>query len=248
MSVIERNEALKRIREIEGWLAPTAALFTLHMAKAQEHIDGSHGPMLEIGVHRGKFLALMRYMTSEKIVGVQLLESAHANAFAQSIKSTLNKVVGIAEPIDFIIADSLTLGPGDLLDALGSHPRLVHIDGSHLAGWVFHDMTICARILRAGSLLILDDAYNHTVPDVTEGIFRFLQQPEHKDVRPFAQCYNKLFLTTASHYHEYLLAAKAFLLNDAPEEVMRRTIARIEENKAVGYVPKLFGSEVAIFV
>jgi hypothetical protein len=239
------DDLLARIASIEGWLFPPAALLTTHMTKVQDRL-GIGGPMLEIGVHMGKFLALLRSLTGEKVVGVQICEPDHAEALAAKIRSNIEEAVGVVDPIAFIMADSSKLSSVDLMQALGAQPRLVHIDGSHEADYVHHDLTITAPILAEGGLMIMDDSYNGSTPGVIEGICRYF----FSDARlaPFAQCHNKLFATTRAYHQPYLMAAKDWLIGRAPADVCQRTSARVAANAGVGYVPRLFGAEIAIFL
>jgi Methyltransferase domain len=238
-------EELARIDGIDGWLAAPAGLLALYMAGVQDRL-GIDGPMIEIGVHKGKFLALMRGMTKQKLVGVQLCGERYAEAASAEIRGNLLRAQGFAEPLELIMSDSRRVSSVDLMRALGAKPRLVHIDGSHEAEVVHHDLAITAPIIAKGGLMIMDDSFNSGTPGVIEGICRYFFA-DHS-LKPFAQCYNKLLATTPSHYDLYLSETKSFLETHAPDDVRERTLHRLKENSAVDFTPKLFGSEVAIFL
>jgi hypothetical protein len=239
------SELVSRVDFIEGWLAPPAGMLAIYMARVQDRL-GIRGPMLEIGVHKGKFLALMRGMTKDKIAGVQLCDPAYSDGLATEIRNNITRAQGFADPFHIIMSDSSKLSTDDVSNMLGSQLRLAHIDGSHEADYVHHDLSITAPLIREGGLMIMDDSFNSGTPGVIEGICRYFFCDSR--LKPFAQCYNKLFATTPSHQAAYLDAAKTFLEHDAPSNVRENTLQRMKENRSAGYTPTLFGSEIAIFI
>lgn len=235
---------LERLDLIPGWLAAPAALFTIHILRAQRR-RGIRGPALEIGVYKGKYLALMRATLSDRIVGVELCPGGHAEDAVTEIINHVRAAAGHADDLRIVVENSRDLSAEELLDMLGAAPAFIHVDGGHDIDTVFHDLEMCAAIIRPGGVIALDDAFNFTTPGVTEAITRFLAMSTR--LAPFAHCYNKLFVTTPNHHATYLADAHAFL-DAAPPDVTERTKKRLAENDSVGFVPLFHGREILPFL
>src|SRR5262245_55110566 len=141
--MLDRTQILYKIAKIPGWLAEPAAIFTLHLLETFKRQD-IHGPMLEIGVYKGKFLALLRSVSDQKLVGIELCPDGHENNAVQQIIENVVAAAGHADELDIVAADSRTLSSADLLRMLGGRPALIHIDGGHDVETVFHDLSISA--------------------------------------------------------------------------------------------------------
>ena len=94
--------------------------------------------------------------------------------------------------------------------------------------------------------MALDDAFNYGTPGVIEGIaeFFFRHQPA---LAPFAQCYNKMFVTTPDFHARYLREAERFMEAMDGLPTCARTLAQRAENRASDFTPALFGYEILPF-
>ena len=239
-----------RVDAIPGWLAPEAALLTAHLGEFQRSL-GLRGPALEIGVFKGKYLAVLYKLSApgEAVVGVDLFVGAARKADpAEEVRAHIARACGEAERLSIVIADSRDLTPARLKEAArASSFRMISVDAGHTRELVLHDMQVVAPLLQPGGVMALDDFYNHTTPGVTEGISEFFLR-DRPALAPFAHCYNKLFVTTPEYHGRYLEEAWRFAREATWLEASARTLARRRENDAVGFRPELFGYEIAPFL
>lgn len=247
-NMLNKQSKTKALAAIPGWLAETAALFTFHIMEAQDRHD-IRGPALEIGVYKGKYLALLRVATDDDIVGIELCPGGDAQSAVKEITENVRMVAGHCNNLKIAVENSHNLSERDLLKLLEREPTFIHIDGGHDVDTVFHDLSICAPILKTGGIIAIDDAFNFGIPGVTEAICKFFRQDSLAAPRlaPFAHCYNKLFITTRGYHSIYLEEARAFL-DIAPYDVVERTRHRMAENESSRFVPLLFGYEIIPFL
>jgi len=239
-----------RVDPIPGWMLPEAALFTAYMARAQGAM-GVAGPTLELGVYKGKFLAVLYRLSDpgQPVVGVDLFVGATDKArAAQAVRSNIVEACGDDARLKLLVADSLDLTATKLAQAAGSRGfRLISVDAGHTKELVLRDLATATPLLRPGGIMALDDAFNFGTPGVIEGITEFFLR--HKPaLAPFAQCYNKLFVTTPDFHARYLREAVQFLEAMDGLPASGRTRALREENRACDFTPELFGYEIVPFV
>jgi hypothetical protein len=240
-----------RVEPIEGWLHAEAARLTSHLVRAQ-HASGVFGPTLEIGVYKGKYLAVLYELSrpDEDVVGVDLfVGSEDTLKDAAAVKSNVAAACGDSLRLSMLVEDSLELTSAKLAShARGGCYRFISIDGGHTRELVRHDLAVAAPLLIDGGIIALDDAFNHSTPGVMEGIAQFFLESRPR-LAPFAVCYNKLFVTTPEFHDRYLRHALAFLEQGAAGlPTQARTLQRRKENAAIGYTPTLFGYEVLPFL
>lgn len=236
---------IARVRGIPGWLVDQAAELTLFLCAKQNEI-AIDGPILEIGVFKGKYFSLLRGVTRCKLVGVQLCEPQYAAGLEETYRRTIAAAQGDFGDVEFLMADSSTLSTEGLRRATGSAVRLAHIDGSHDAPVVLHDLVMTAPLVMEGGLMIMDDAFNFSTPGVPEAIVRFFQNETR--IRPFAYGYNKLFATTASHYEQYRQHTLEYLDRYAPAHTREATQRRIAENASINFTPTFCGAPIVFFL
>jgi len=80
----------------------------------------------------------------------------------------------ILEPFDttFILADSRTLQPQDLLGAYD----FIHVDGDHSFAGATHDMEIGLIVLQPGGTMVIDDYDNIQCPEVRPAVDAFAKK------------------------------------------------------------------------
>lgn len=239
-----------RVAPIPGWLQPEAALLTAHLGAAQRAC-GLRGPALEIGVFKGKYLALLYELSreDEPVVGVDLFIGAEDKAaVAESVRANIAAACGEASRLRLLVADTMDLTAAQLREAGGAEAfRMISIDAGHTRELVLHDMEVAGPLLQPGGIMALDDFYNHTTPGVTEGISEYFFRARPR-LAPFAHCYNKLFATTPEYHARYLAETWRFAEEADWLAASQRTLARRRENQAVGFAPILFGYEIAPFL
>jgi hypothetical protein len=87
----------------------------------------------------------------------------------------------------------LELEAKTLLDRFGP-ARLVSIDGGHTDECTFNDLTLAQGITIERAVVVLDDYFNPSWPDVSSGAARYFLD-KRSELRPFAITPNKLFLS-----------------------------------------------------
>lgn len=238
-----------RVDPIPGWLHMEAALLTAHLARAQRGFAIT-GPALEIGVYKGKYLAVLYALSrdDESVVGVDLFAgSSNLGSDVRAVKDNIAAACGDARRLKIVVADSLELDSATLARETGAPCRFISIDGGHTREIVSKDLESACPLLARGGIMALDDVYNHTTPGVAEGVAQFFlaRKPE---LAPFALCYNKMFVAHPDFHARYLREAVRFAEEATWLPSHEATLARRRENIAGGFTPELFGFEVLPFL
>jgi peptidoglycan/xylan/chitin deacetylase (PgdA/CDA1 family) len=239
-----------RVEPIPGWLNPEAALLTAHLAAVQRTLEIS-GPTVEIGVFRGKYLAVLYELSQpgEIVVGVDLFIGApDMGTVVDLVRKNVAAACGEAERLKIVVADSMELTSERLAKEVGGQAlRFVSIDGGHTKELVLRDLQSAYPLLARGGIMALDDVFNYTTPGVIEGIAEFFLR-DKPALAPFAICYNKVFVTTPEFHARYLREAVRFLEETTWLPMHWRTLARRAENQAADYTQMMFGYEVVAFL
>ena len=239
-----------RVEAIPGWMYQEAAFLTAHLTQAQRALQIA-GPVLEIGVFKGKYLSVLYELAApgELVVGVDLFVGATDKAaIAAVVRSNIAAACGDDSRLRIVVADSLELTSGKLAKEAGaSRFRFVSIDGGHTKELVFRDLETVCPLLQPGGIIALDDVFNFGTPGVMEGVAEFFLKRKPA-LAPFAICYNKVFVTTPDFHGRYLRESLKFLDEFPWLSTCRNTRARREENRAGDFTPTLFGYEVLPFI
>lgn len=245
-----RNFIASRVEPIPGWLNLEAAHLTHRLLLAQGEL-GITGPLLEIGVFKGKYLSVLYELSSplEKVVGVDMFVGADdVVQVVRDLRANIARACGNDDRLRIVVEDSMKLTPERLSrEAGGSRFRFISVDGGHTREVVYHDLTVAAAVLAGGGIIALDDAFNHTTPGVIEGIteYFFRNRPA---LAPFAHCYNKLFVTSPGFHARYLRRTWRFVEEATWLPTHERTLQARESNRAVGFTPYMFGYEIVAFL
>ncbi|HUL95339.1 MAG TPA: class I SAM-dependent methyltransferase [Usitatibacter sp.] len=239
-----------KVAPIPGWLNDEAALLTACLVRSQREARLS-GPVLEIGVFKGKYLSVL-YMLAEPgeaVVGVDLfIGASNTQAVIEEVQANVAKACGGASRLKLLVADSLKTSAAALRELAGNSPlRFISVDGGHTREVVRNDMALAYSLLQPGGIIALDDAFNHTTPGVIEGTAEFFLRSAPA-LAPFAHCYNKLFLTTPDHHRRYLDETRRFVEKVDWLPATERTRNWIRENSAIGFTPEMFGFEIIPFL
>ncbi len=238
------------IDEIPGWLLQPACYFTAHCMLYQKE-KGITGNLVEIGTFKGKYLSLLYLHVGENEVlyGFDAFIGHKQSKWAKDeVINNIIKYCGDCDRLEIICANTLEITPEEMIDRTTDDVRFISIDGGHTADVVYNDLHLATSILKKGGIIALDDAFCHAIPDVTEALFKFLFNQNEVRLAPFAHCYNKLFLTTADFYKEYLKLAYQILEKLKHLPTYELTKGRLIENRGNGYVPKIFDYEILCFM
>ena len=244
-----RKFLVSQVDPIPGWLHMEAALLTEHLARVQRSL-GIAGPTLEIGVFKGKYLAVLYALSEndERVIGVDLFVGSEDTAKdVRAVHDNVARACGDSRRLDVVVADSLKLDAAALARHTGGPARFISIDGGHTREIVFKDLESATPLLARGGIMALDDVYNFTTPGVAEGVANFFLSRKPA-LAPFAACYNKLFVTHPDFHARYLAEAVRFAEESTWLATHEPTLARRRENLAGGFTPTLFGHEVLPFL
>ncbi len=188
----------RHVSPIAGWLNPPAAMVTIGLLDAQE-AGASAGGLLEIGVFKGKYFAVLlrsALRRGDKIVGLDTFEFVDQ----PTVKDALSF---LAEPqsYELIEGKSTNTTAAALRGKLGGPARFISIDGSHGVADVLWDLELASDLLAPGGIVALDDFLNPVALGVNEGAHRFFQKP--RPIAPFGFAANKLFLCAPQNAQAY---------------------------------------------
>ena len=252
----QQSILLLSIDDIPGWLSREAADFTNRII-AFQNINKVTGPLLEIGVYKGKYLALLYGLTmdtGEHVVGVDgFFGGAGVPLSASWRRDAINEIRKNVSGIDpdlswltILPADSKDLGVEDLRRLATGQYRFISVDAGHDADSVFHDAMIAFSVLHEGGVVAFDDVFNAKVPGVAEGLFRFFACSQGEAIAAFAQYGNKLFVTTDRFYDRYLDLAQATLQEMGAPCVADGALELHRANVANNFRPEVRGRELAV--
>ena len=252
---------------IEGWLEPDAAGLTARLCRLQAAL-GTRSGVLELGVYRGKYLALLAALHRDAgvpVLGVdmfiQRIGEAIATEHVPYFTAVIVDAVLHAAPgtVPLVIAKpTAEVPPGQLLEHCPAGFSFVSVDAGHEVGDVVHDLGLAASVLAPAGIVALDDAFHGALPGVSEGLIRYLLRdaprdtpgdgPEEGGLAAFAFCGNKLFLCRPGFHAAYLAYARWLAALPDGEGYLARTAAQHRADGAVGFTPRLAGRELVAFV
>ena len=198
---------------------------------AIRHISALHyaskicGPVAEIGVYKGWFVAVLvahRVSSEEHVFAFDLFgdqsrnvdNSGGAVVHAPQIKyfwSIVNQT-GLSEHVSTVQSNSLDLDSTQFLNVLRYSPRFVSIDGAHFRIATFHDLNMISRILHPAGVIALDDYNNDAWSGVKVAYGTFLAiWPEL--LHPFLATNSKLYLCFKPKHKMFVSEAEKWFQN-----------------------------------
>ena len=240
---------------LEGWLAPDAADLTVRLCRFQASLGLQTG-VLELGVYRGKYLALLAAAhdgAGLPVVGVDMfierigepIPVEHVAHFIGLIVDNVRRVAPNAAPV-VLAADTRALDAAGLLGHCAAGYSFVSVDAGHAADDVVHDLTLAASVLSAGGIVALDDAFYGPLPGVTEGLFRWLGAAGG-GLAAFAHCGRKLLLCRPEMHGTWLAYAGWLLTQEAEAGYLAQSAELARRAAAVGFRPLVAGREIVAF-
>lgn len=202
--VLGEAEAVAISATLPGWLNTPASLATLHFLDMVPF-----GPVVEIGVHRGKYLSILRARMGEtcRIVGYDIFNQAQAPL----VEREFTQAFGVLGNIALVQTDSTKLTPEKVMADCGGSPVFFSIDGSHEADPVLSDIRLAEKVLDDAGIVAMDDVLNPVAIGVNEAIGRHLSSG-NAEIAPFAYVSNKLFCCRPHHHADYLARTEEFII------------------------------------
>ncbi len=241
MSKLERYRR-RGNKKVDGWFEPGAVEMIVALAKAQL-VLGIAGHVAEIGVHRGRLFILLSLLrrAGEKAVAIDLFDLQHLNVDKSGEGDRAKLMANLARHADtkdvFIHqGDSIELSNESLVMLAGGKFRLFSVDGGHTAGITAHDLATAENSLAPGGIVILDDCFNESWPDVAVGTVRYFSRP--RSIVPFAIGGNKVMFCQPAYAEKYRMA-----LSDLTSRMITRTFLDCEvlclNFKALNFVERV---------
>lgn len=193
-------ELFSRVRAVPGWFTYDDASHFALVLRTQT-VTGVVGDILEIGSYHGRSTGVLasHLRPGERLtvcdpfrIGAVYIRDPPSPALLLSNVQRIAPDVAL-ECIEVIEAYSIDLKlPEERLY------RFIHIDGSHEAADVLHDLRLARRHLAPGGVLVADDNDHPDWPGVTEALRTFrAEHPELlevADVNRHAESGRKLYL------------------------------------------------------
>lgn len=234
---------IEKVKSIPGWLHDVAGHATTALLAYQTQM-GRRGPVVEIGVFGGRYLALLADQANaagDRTIGIDIYIYIDEETVLKNLQS-----VGIATgSVSLVRADSTGLDAAAFLAMSGDKPRFVSVDGDHAANAVYRDLTIVRDTMARDGICAIDDFLNPLAFGVNEGVNRLFFEGASGELRPVCYTGGKLFVAFPEHVERYQSVLETFAREDlsVPETARYRELAA--QNRAYVMQP-LFGHEVLV--
>ncbi len=190
----------EKLFNMEVWFSPAShAMFSFLLDYQNENkINGNLG---EIGVWKGKSASII----CKKVVDEQnifLIDPFLANA-KETILRNIDKIC-LEIPKNLVLMNGIS---DDFVkisnfSQLQNSFRFFHIDGCHTGTNVFRDLSLANKLISSDGIVVVDDFFNVTYPQITEAIYRFCQLNPYS-FRIFCIGFNKAYLCRAESFSKY---------------------------------------------
>ena len=185
---------------MNGWFSPAShGLFSFFLDfQNKNNITGNMG---EIGVWEGKSASIIcNYCKNEEsVVLIDPIISQNKEKILANIKTITTNI-----PKKLFLCNTISEKFGLLEKELHLEKslRFFHIDGCHTGTNVYSDLELADKLLANDAVLVVDDYFNPTYPQITEALYRYLFINPYK-FRLFLGAFNKAYLCRAGAYHMY---------------------------------------------
>jgi hypothetical protein len=181
---------------IEGWLLEPAVHMTLALADIQRSLVPA-GPVCEIGVWQGRYLALLSFVSAElqPVIGVDMFTHvADRDLQISRLYHNINAWFQYPKQVRIVQKDSRLLTSQELLELGKGQFKFISVDGDHTLPGCLHDLRLADQVIAPAGIVAVDDIMNPTCPGVIEAVMRYGSEPGCQ-LAPFAIVGNKLFMT-----------------------------------------------------
>jgi hypothetical protein len=224
---------------IEGWFFPIDAFLFGFIDQVQKEQNVS-GDIFEIGVHHGKSSTLLAKMLQgqEKLRICDVFEQqqendSHSGSGREDLfRRNIGPYCSTAR-LEVFVQSSHTIRA----EHTTHNCRLFHIDGGHGVNDVINDLDVALNAINDCGVVIVDDVFNATWPEVSEGLYDFLGRNRDCLV-PFLIGGNKAYLArptaVVEHYAPSCLPASiAQYCGDGPYVLAKKRWLGIDVTVAI---------------
>jgi Methyltransferase domain len=211
METVERY--LLRQAKVPGWLDNYSARFVAEIGRIQaaRQLKGAVG---EIGVHMGRLFILLRLLAApdERALALDVFHNQQLNVDGsgsgdeEQFRRNVERWASMHN-VEVIRASSLNVTADEIVSKVGPC-RLLSIDGGHTAECTLNDLSLAEAAATEFGVVILDDYFNPSWPDVATGAARFLTDSS-TTLRPFAITPNKVYLARPTCHDLYVAELRA---------------------------------------
>jgi hypothetical protein len=241
------NYLAKGYHTINGWLHETAVHATLAFADIQRSFVKA-GPVCEIGVWEGRYLALLSFLSGEPqaVIGVDpFIHSGDRDRQIARLYQNINAFFHRPKLVRVLQKQSRDVSDDELIRTGGDKFQFVSVDGDHTMAGCLHDLHLADRVLAPGGIVAVDDILNVRCPGVIESMVRYsLGSPT--PLAPIAIIGNKLFLTQRAYHKRYRNAFLEKCRSGELGEASQRIIDYEAEMESMKIPLLLLGHEVAV--
>jgi hypothetical protein len=222
LSDVERDlsfiQTQNLLNKMDGWFsAASHGMFQFFLRYQNENkINGNLG---EIGVWKGKSAAVISKFSKEN-ESVFLIDPLIKD-FSETIYRNIDYVCKkISEKLVMcnIVSDNFDKIPN--YQSLLHSFRFFHIDGCHTGTNIFKDLKLADSLISTDGIVVVDDFFNYSYPQITEALYRYLQVNPFS-YRLFCVGYNKAYLCRPEKLSEYY----SYCLNNIQLEFMKMQMA-----------------------
>lgn len=187
----------RMIQSIWGWHHPsdffmTAKILETILAKSKAGKDAN---LLEIGIYHGRsFIPVFHYFY-DNIKTFYACDPFYEPSQYDNFQRHLGKFLpqGYETKINILKEDSLNLHK-KFSNGLSSEKFMYcSVDGHHTYRHTLSDLRFCAERLEDGGIIVLDDVYQFSFPEVSNAMYDFLK--EYKDLKVAYILTNKVIIS-----------------------------------------------------
>lgn len=216
------------LNSIDGWFSPASHAFFDIFLNYQKNNNVS-GNLGEIGVWKGKSSSVLcKHLVSEEHA---FLIDPFLDEKKEDVLRHIDRVCNkIPDNVHLLNYYSEKISKSRLLSEYYATFRFFHIDGCHTGENVYCDMGFANRLLDDRGILVVDDYFNYSYPQITEALYSYLiHNPYH--FKLFLGAYNKAYLCRPKYYSYYY----EYVLNNLQKEmVSRNVLVTINKTSSIG--------------
>jgi hypothetical protein len=230
-------DAFGRYRKTDGLISDIdLALYLLYLSV--QNCLGVEGDIAELGVFRGGPFALMTTTLKNDerahaidVFDLYLRQAQPEHCFGNdpnSFQETVHRIAGADVRTTTVRADTrVPEQAARVLQEVGENCRFFHVDGDHRLANIRADLPTAAACVAKNSkpIIVVDDTFANTMPEVTEGLYEFLRA--RSDVAVFLTSVKKTFICRKHDHDFYAACAVRFFkksLQASPERIEVRHI------------------------
>lgn len=212
---------------INGWFSPAShGLFSFYLDFQNKHnINGNLG---EIGVWEGKSASVISSFpkTGEHIYLIDPLIKKNAETIYRNIDMVCRKIPDNLNLNNCLSENFLN----NNTESLRKSFRFFHIDGCHTGTNVYSDLELADVLLHEDSILVVDDFFNPSYPQITEALYKYLFLNPYK-FRLFFNGFNKAYLCRPGKYSFYY----SYTFENLQKEMLSKGMAfTIKKTSSIG--------------